>query len=381
MLAVSVILLGACAAEKSDIEHVQQGRQFHQQNQWRAALIEYKNALQKNPANQEARSALGMIYLEVGDGAAAEKELRRAVELGMNSAQAAVPIAQALLLQRQFDKIITEFSGADIAAQNASAELQAVIAEALLSQGKVAAAQAALDRALVVTPVTLPVMLSAARISAAGKNLPVAQDWLRRALELAPKDPSAWLMKGDLAAASLQHADAAAAYQHALDHDQRQLPTQRNARARVGLAFALLAQDQGDAAMPHIELLLKANSKSFFGNYLRGLAAFKKADYPTALDYLQRSAQDAPPGSPAMKMLGTVNYAMANFQQADLYLTKYVDAAVDDLAARKLLGAVRLKLQQPETVGSVLGQSKSNSNDAQILTLMGDAAAMRGDFS
>ena len=119
-----------------------------------------------------------------------------------------------------------------------------------------------------------------------------------------------------------KHADAVQGYQRALDFDQRHLLTQRNIRGRVGIAFSLLAQDQHDAAMPHIEALLAANPKHFLSNYLRGLAVFKKADFKTALDYLQRSNQSSPKNSPVTALLGAVHYAMGNYQQADIYLSE-----------------------------------------------------------
>ena len=48
----------------------------------KAAGIELKNALQKDPGNAEARLLLGELYLKLGNGLAAEKEFRRAQELG-----------------------------------------------------------------------------------------------------------------------------------------------------------------------------------------------------------------------------------------------------------------------------------------------------------
>jgi len=108
-LVCAMLALVSCAVEKSDAEHVQQGHAFYDQNQWRAAIIEYKNALQLNPQNADARRALGLIYLELGNGVEAEKELRRAVDPAKADPMLATLLARALLLQNQFEKVLAEF--------------------------------------------------------------------------------------------------------------------------------------------------------------------------------------------------------------------------------------------------------------------------------
>lgn len=374
------VVAWSCAQDKTDLDHLQQAKKFHELNQWRAATIELKNALQKNPQNLEARQLLGMLYLDIGEGESAEKELRRAAESGSPKGQSAAPIARAMLLQRQPDKLLAEFSPPRFDDHDASPELWGVRAEALAALGKFEPAQTAVAQAISQEPVPVPVMLSAARVALARGATTEAQDWVRRALARAPADPDAWLLNGDLAFLAAQHDDVVQSYQHALDFDQHQVLTQRNIRARVGIVFALLAQGRQDAALPHIEVLLAANPKHFLSNYLRGLAAFKKTDFKTALDYLQRSNQSAPPGSPATALLGAVHYAMGNYQQADLHLSRYVEAVHDDLAARKLLGATRLKLNQPEKALEALDVAADASGDVQLLTMLGEAASMSGEF-
>ncbi len=380
MAAVVCIFLWSCAPGKTDLDHLQQAQQFQEQNQWRAAMIELKNALQKNPQNLEARQLLGRLYLDIGENESAEKELRRAVESGGSKAQLAASIARAMLLQRQQEKLLAEFSPPRFDDHAASPELWGVRAEALAGLGKFASAQTAIAQAISQEPVPVPVMLSAARVALARGVTAEAQDWVRRAVEQAATDPNAWLLSADLDFLASRHDAAVQGYQRVLDLDQRQLPTQRSLRARVGMVFALLAQGQQDAALPHIEVLLAANPKHFLGNYLRGLAAFKKTDFKIALDYLQRSNESAPPNSPVIALLGSVHYAMGDYQQAELHLSRYADAVPDDLTVRKLLGAARLKLNQPEKVLAALGASAKESDDTQLLAMLGEAAAMSGEF-
>lgn len=376
-----VLALMSCAAKKTDAEHVQQGRIFQEQNQWRAAVIEYKNALQINPLNSEARRALGVIYLELGNGAEAEKELRRARDPAKSDLILDTQLARALLLQNQHEKLLAEFPAASNEPGNANAELDGVRAEALAMLGKHEPAQALIDRVVALDAPLPAVMLSAARVSIARGDLPKAREWIRRATQSAPTDPAAWLISGELAYLSTEFDNAVAAYEKSLQYDARQFETMRNVRARIGLVYALLAQNKLDDALPHIEKLLKANPKHFLGNYLRGLVAFKKADFDTALDFMQRSSQDAPVNSPTMALLGAVHYAKGNYQQAELYLGKYVGAVPDDMTSRKLLGAVRLKLNQPEKALEAFGKADSVTDDAQLLALMGEAAAQSGEFS
>ncbi len=380
MLAMLCIVSCSCAQQKSDLDHVQQAKQFQERNQWRAAIIELKNALQKNPQNLEARQLLGMIYLDVGEGEQAEKELRRAAEAGSSKGQFSAFIARAMLMQRQHEKLLAEFSPPRFDDRDGSPELWGVRAEAWAGLGKFESAQAAIAQAISQDPVPVPVMLSAARVALTRGVAAEAHDWVRRAQERAPNDPNVWLLSGDLAFVAGKYDEAVQGYQRTLDLDQRQMLTQRNLRARVGMVFALLAQGQQDAALPHIEQLLAANPKHFLSNYLRGLVAYKKTDFKTALDYLQRSSQNAPANSPVTALLGSVHYAMGNYQQAELYLTRYVDVVQDDLPARKLLGATRLKLNQPEKALEALGTASNDSNDAQLLAMLGEAAAMSGEF-
>src|SRR5262249_37690611 len=63
-------------------EHVARAQQFAAADNPRSAIIEFKNALQKDPNLAAARLGLGETELSVGDVQSAEKELERALDLG-----------------------------------------------------------------------------------------------------------------------------------------------------------------------------------------------------------------------------------------------------------------------------------------------------------
>ncbi len=81
-LAVSLAALPGCSKEASSQKSLALAKQAQAKGDTKAAVIDLKNALQKDPENRDARLLLGKLYDEMGDGASAEKELREASRLG-----------------------------------------------------------------------------------------------------------------------------------------------------------------------------------------------------------------------------------------------------------------------------------------------------------
>src|SRR5690606_7864410 len=76
--------------------------------EYRTAIIDTRNVLQKEPQNREARLLLGRAAIQMADAATAEKELRRAVELGVSIEAVAVDLGKAMLGLRQFESLLEE---------------------------------------------------------------------------------------------------------------------------------------------------------------------------------------------------------------------------------------------------------------------------------
>ena len=62
LLFVSLVLMACGKTEISDAEHVSKAKQYQSTGDFKATLIELKNALQKSPKNSEARLMLGELY-------------------------------------------------------------------------------------------------------------------------------------------------------------------------------------------------------------------------------------------------------------------------------------------------------------------------------
>jgi tetratricopeptide (TPR) repeat protein len=90
------------------------GKEYLVKNDTKAAVIQFKNALQHNPKLAEARFLLGKTLLDSNDVAGAEKELRKALELNYPTEHVVPALARALVLLGQYKQVIQEFSKTEI---------------------------------------------------------------------------------------------------------------------------------------------------------------------------------------------------------------------------------------------------------------------------
>src|SRR5215469_8284458 len=97
---VMLLLLAAagCDTGKSADDYIRAAQERRGAGDIAAAIIDFKNALQKDPKNWHGRILLAQSYLDLPDPIAAEAELQRARQDGADAAFVAKPLAQAELL-------------------------------------------------------------------------------------------------------------------------------------------------------------------------------------------------------------------------------------------------------------------------------------------
>ena len=147
--ALVVASLSACKNKEDTPSLIAQAKQFQQQGDNKAAVIQLKNAVANSPENAEARLLLAHVYLDNGDPVSAEKEIRKAISLGASADQNRPALLQAMLAQGLLDKVITE--SADPASAK-DAAVQIARGDAYLGLGQAEAARQAYNNALGLKP-------------------------------------------------------------------------------------------------------------------------------------------------------------------------------------------------------------------------------------
>jgi len=214
----SLLPIGGCDQTKryTDQEYVQRAKDFQAQGKLDSAVIELKNALQKNPNNPEARLRLGEIYAELRLGEQAELELKRAKELGMNDEALKVPMGQALLLQGFNARAIREVELGPNTPSGNIPQILEIRGRAQLGLGHVDEGCALFDQSIEKYPQYVPSYWGSAQCEAAQGKVDEARTVLNKAVRLDEKNSRTWALLGDLEHRAKRLTEAEAAYATAL---------------------------------------------------------------------------------------------------------------------------------------------------------------------
>lgn len=375
------LVVTACGKTLTEPEYLQRAEAEKSKGNIAAAIIETRNALQLNPKNGESRLLLASLYYAQGNGVAAEQELLRAKDAGVPPEKIAIHLAHALSAQQHYQRVVKEIAVPESASPTERAELSALRADAQLMIGEWDAATSDIQAAISADANYLPALLAAARQKLYKGEIEPAQLIETKAQDAHPDSPLLWEYKGEAALVGRRYADAQAAYGKALQLAGKATSSVRLFEMHYGMTSSLLAQNKDDDALQHADVLLKMNSKDPSANYLRGLLAYRKADYNAALVHFQRTLEQRQPGStPIFALLGASSYALGNYEQAADYFKKHLIEIPSDDSARKLLAATQIQLKQPENAVSTLERinlAKKSSND--MITLLGTAAVQMND--
>jgi len=371
---VMACTVGGCGKTQTQQALVDDAKAYQQKGDSKAAIIQLKNALQKNPDDMEARYLLGTIYNEAGDPQSAEKELRKALSLGMDRDKIASGLGKSLLLQGQFQKVLDETKQEPDAKSNA--EISVLRGNAYLALGKNADAKASFDSALKDKPDAPDVLIGLAKHALAEKDIDAATRLSEQAVSKNPKSVEAWLFKGDLLRAQGKVEPALAAYDETLKLNPG------NALSHIVKANLEIGAGKFNEAKLDIDAAKKSTPNSLIVLYTQALLDFSQKNNTAALESLQQVLRVAPDHMPSVLLAGAVQYALGSMQQAEQHLKKYLDKNSENLYARKLLVTVLLKNRQTErAINTLVPALKDAPQDAQLFALAGETYMQAKDFT
>lgn len=372
-----IAALTACNKMKTADELLAEARQYQQNGDHKAAIIQLKNAIQKNPDLIETRYFLGAIYNEIGDAQSAEKELRKAMSLGMDHAKVMPDICKALIVQGKYQSVLDETRPMPEPDSNsvADAYISVLRANSYFALGKTRESKNIFERILKQQPDNPDALIGLAKHALLDKDNKSATRYAEQATERNPKNIDAWLFMGDLLRSQGLIEPALNAYDRVL-HIKPD-----NISANIAKAYLHISQKEFAAAKLNIEAARKTDPAHIIVYYAQGLLDYNMGNYSSARDALQQVLRVAPGHMPSLLLAGAVQFALGSMPQAEQHLKQYLEKNPDNLYARKLLATTFLKSDQADKALAVLKPALiEDQQDARLLAIAGDCFMQKKEF-
>lgn len=381
ILLASLIAAGSLAScgktNFTDIEHIARAKDFQDQGDIAASVIELKGALKKNPDNAEARWLLGQIYVDLESGAAGEKELKRARELGVDPNSVLVPLGHALLQQNKAKQVLDEIQVTNTTLPDTRIGVLTVRGEANIALKQTEAAQTDLSAALAAcgTGKCIDTLLALSRLELASRSDAVkAREWIVKAIAQDPQSGKAWLYMGDLEQALNHPQEALDAYTRSVQANGLDL------RALAERAHANLQLGKVDASKADLEKLRKLSSKYVAIPYLEGRHALIRKESAQAQAHLEAFMKASPTPSAAY-YLAIAHLAQGHLQQANDLLTQLLTAHPGSSQTRILLANVQIQRGAiDDAIKTLEPMAKQSPIDIAVIKQLGGLFLRKGDL-
>ena len=254
-LGISIALIIAAGCDNTTApEHLESARGYFDQGDPQTAVIELKNALQKDPELAEARLLLALDHARAGRYPDALREFERALDLGLEDERLLPGLLESKNRLGRHQEVIGELEGRT----DLTPELSVLLGDAYVASEDLVKAR--------------PLYLAAVDLAAANRGLGTiawiqgdterAEHYLNQALEIDPDDRQAWVRKGELALALGSYPDAEAAFSRARDLPGGSLS------GGLGLARTYLTENRLEEALAEVTAVLAEVPGLYLAHYV-----------------------------------------------------------------------------------------------------------------
>ena len=374
-LAVALALAGTLAACGGDSPEklLASARASIEKKDWKAAEIHLKNLLQKQDG-AEARLLLGDVARAGNDLRTAEKEYRRALELGAAPDAVGPKLLQAMLAIGEARKVVEQARNLALTTPAAQAEAATTVARAWAAQGNVAETRKGFEAALAIDANHVPARVGLIGLQAGAGDREGAAAALDALLETSPDSVDALLMRADLALLAGQLAQGRSRVEKAV----ALAPT--NPAVRAKMAAILIDLKDYAGARKEVAALEGLIGASPGAMQLKALVEFREGKLEAARDAVLLALKSAPDYLPANTLAANVFLGLGNLEQAERYARVVVEKVPNGIVGYRLLAATYLRMNAPDrALATVQPLIDRKVDDPVLLSLAGEAAMKLND--
>ncbi|MEP7702689.1 XrtA/PEP-CTERM system TPR-repeat protein PrsT [Paraglaciecola sp. 25GB23A] len=366
----ALISISSCS-QKTIQERLQEASLLQQNGEIDKAIIELKNALIDAPKSKEARFNLGNLYFISGQFANAEKELRKAEELGEENDNLGPLLAKSMYYQDDFDRVYLFTKAFQSEESKVQSQIELFRYLSALKSG-------IQDETALQFPSNLIgddyVIAQAYQALFLGK-LSEAAEYLDKFTDPSNEAIEKLLLAGFINVQLGLNEAAVEHYTKIMD----MLPNYYFVRFQ--LADLLVKVNQLDKAQKHVDFLLDINSDSAYANLLQAKIYFKKENFPQALVYAEK-ANPRGIGSIEASFIGGVSaFKLRKPETAYSYLSQISDKFPPTHIVNRIFAEVRLQLGYTDEVLEQLKTLEvSDEENTKLLSAVAIKKFQEGDL-
>lgn len=360
------LIAGACDRTTS-AEHIAAGKAFWEEQRYKAAIIELKNAARKAPDDGIPRALIGQIRFELGEFDSALNNLDSARDLGVDDPRTRRTYLRVLnALGRN-----TQVVGALEEQSALSPDLAVILGDAYLQAGDLEKAQSQYFSGL-----HLARGLSGmAHLSYLNGDLAAASQYIEQAVTLEADDRKIWLLKSDieLATGNLEAALSALLIAEKLPG---KIVAIQMGKARI---FALKKED--DKALESLNKLTNIY-KNFVPAYtMQATLHFRNGAYQKVLLALDQVPPENQSVLEIIRLRGLAHFQLKEFESASKYLSRYRKEGGKNEDATKTLAYMALQSGDPRKAIDLLRHISQAEDIASIQAIISQAHLQMGDIT
>lgn len=356
-LAISLGLAG-CGKKTAD-EYTSSIQKFIAEKNPQSAVIELKSAIQDFPTDQSFRQQLGLLALQYGDMSSAEKELKKAIELGADKNQLAVQLFRAMYNNRNLKDVANLYLDDQAISDDTQLYLAVFRIMSDISSDNTDGLRTKLDK--LVSAENHPDLMAfgQAQLQILGGNPKEAFEAASKVSQESPIYPEAIYLKARL--------------QHGLGDFKGSLVSFNEAEKLLPNNFVLqllksqMLVDSGDnkAAKESISTLQKISPDHPLVNYLSAIIAYDEKDFTNAKNYVEKAISYGVTDPATRILAGLCNLNLNLTAQALAHFDAAKDLVKKSEELSRVYNALLLKSGRSSEVQTQLASSEAA--DPQML--------------
>lgn len=365
----------SCGEKQTASSHIITAKSLNETSQTSQIIIELKNAIQLEPKNAEARYLLGQSYLNQGSGINAAKELEKALSLQFPYSKVVPLLARAYLLIEDDAAILSLDEYSEKLSNTAKAQYYAYKVLASLRTGNMATAESAELLANKAAPNDVYALIAKSYLLLANNAHEDGNQLIKQALALAPNNPDALMLQGQISTAIKDYVQASKSYARYVELQPL------SGIGPIYLTESLLKEQRFDEAEAYADSILSRFPNQAFAHYVKAAVKFQSKDYKAAKTHAEK-ALTSNFNKPYLQLIAGVSaYFLNSYEQSYMHLKPVVQYLEPQHPARKMFAYNQLQLGLVADLDESIGELNPTSDaDINFLSSLSFQLAKIGAF-